>query len=108
MNPRNVSKQMTYSPTPAWELVKAHFDIDYTEMKKENPYVLSYLVKSYIVDSYSKHLKFFTDVSILENDEARAWFSCTGCLKLKNNNKEKRFYVGKGIIRFTAKIIALF
>ena len=26
-------------------------------MKKENPYVLSYLVKSYIADNYSNHLK---------------------------------------------------
>ena len=49
---------MTYSPTPAWELMKANFDIEYTEMKnEENPHILSYkntIVKSHLAGSYAR------------------------------------------------------
>ena len=41
MNSRKVAKKMIYSPTPDWEPMKADFDIDYIEMKKEeNPHIL--------------------------------------------------------------------
>ena len=40
-NPRKVAKQMSYSQSPAWKLMKADFEIDYTETKKEvNPHFL--------------------------------------------------------------------
>ena len=53
---------MICSPTPGWELMKADFDIEYTEMKKEeNPHTLSYMVKSHLADNYSNHLKIYTD-----------------------------------------------
>ena len=35
MNPRKVAKQMSYSQSPAWKLMKADFEIDYTDTKKE-------------------------------------------------------------------------
>ena len=56
-NPRKVAKQMSFSPLPAWELMKADYDINYTDTKKkkkkkrENPHILSYLVKSHIADN---------------------------------------------------------
>ena len=51
--------------------MKADFDIDYTEMmKEEKPHVLAYLVKSHIADNCSNHLKMFTDGSVLENEQA--------------------------------------
>ena len=35
---------MIYSPNPDWQPMKADFDIDYTEMKKEdNPHILIYI-----------------------------------------------------------------
>ena len=78
MNPRKVAKQMSYSQTPAWELMKAdHLDTDYTEMKKEeHPHILLYLAKSHIADNYSDHLKMFTDGSLLEND-SECWVCYT-------------------------------
>ena len=67
---------MTYSQTPAWELMKAdHLDTYYTEMKKkENPHILLYLAKSHIADNYSNHLKIHTDGSVLQNEAANAFF----------------------------------
>ena len=67
---------MTYSQTPAWELMKAdHLDTYYTEMKKkENPHILLYLAKSHIADNYSNHLKILKDGSVLGNQQAGAGF----------------------------------
>ena len=80
MNPRKVAKQMSFSPLPAWELMKADYDINYTDTKKkkkkkrENPHILSYLVKSHIADNYSNHLKILKDGSVLGNQQAGAGF----------------------------------
>ena len=53
---------MSYSLIPDWELMTADFNIDYTEMKKEeNPHILSYLVKYHIAENYPNHLKMFTN-----------------------------------------------
>ena len=55
MNPRKVSKQMSYSPTPAWEMMKTNFDINYTGIKKgENLHILLCLVKYDIADNISQ------------------------------------------------------
>ena len=35
VNSRKIAKQMSYSPIPAWELMKADFKINYTDMKKK-------------------------------------------------------------------------
>ena len=44
LNCRKVAKQMIYSPTPEWEPMKADFDKEHTEMKKEdNPHILIYI-----------------------------------------------------------------
>ena len=52
MNSRKAAKQMIYSPTPDWELMKADFDIQYTEIKKEeNTHSLLYIVKSHLADN---------------------------------------------------------
>ena len=65
---------MIYSPTPDYELMKADFDTEYTEMKKEeNRHILSYIVKSHLADN-SNHLKIYTDGSVVENEQAGAGF----------------------------------
>ena len=74
LNCRKVAKQMIYSPTPEWELMKADFDKEHTEMKKEdNPHILSYIVISHFPDTCSNRLKMYTDGSVLKN-EAGAGF----------------------------------
>ena len=66
---------MIYSPTPDYELMKADFDTEYTEMKKEeNRHILSYIVKSHLADNNSNHLKIYTDGSVVENEQAGAGF----------------------------------
>ena len=67
---------MSYSPIPAGELMKAHFDIDHTELKKEvrtpQNIILSFSVKSHIVYKHLNHLKYFTGGSVLENEQEGA------------------------------------
>ena len=57
--------------------MKAHFDIDHTEIKKEDirtPHqiILQSLVKSQVADDNLNHLKHFTGGSVLENEQAGA------------------------------------
>ena len=71
INPRTIAKHISYCPVPAWELMKADFDV---EMKKEETsHILSYSVKSHIDDSYSNHFKMSTDESVSENECASGW-----------------------------------
>ena len=86
--------------------MKADFDIDYTEMmKEEKPHVLAYLVKSHIADNCSNHLKMFTDGSVLENEQGGAGFLIP---EFKTGGKKRRsFYLGKGMSIFTAELFAL-
>ena len=46
-NSKKVARQMIYSPTLDWKPMKADFDTEYTEMKKEknSHYYLSYYSK---------------------------------------------------------------
>ena len=55
--------------------MKADFDIEYTDMnKEENPHLLWSIVKSHLTHNYSNHLKIYTDGSALENEQAGAEF----------------------------------
>ena len=93
MNPRKVAKQMTYSATPDWEVMKADFDIDYTVMKKqENPHILSYLIKHHIADIYSNHLNIHTDGSVLQNEAADAFFLFFVVVVIPEFKTETSFY----------------
>ena len=93
---------MIYAPAPDWELAKADFDTEYTEMKKEgNPHILSQIVKSHLADNYSNQLKTFTYGAVLENEQAGATFV------IPEFTSEKGFYLGKGRCILTAELVAL-
>ena len=110
INPRTIAKHISYCPVPAWELMKADFDV---EMKKEETsHILSYSVKSHIDDSYSNHFKMSTDGSVSENECASDWLVIpefkTGERERekKKKAKKKSFYIGQGISIFTAELAA--
>ena len=75
VNPRNVAPRSPVSPIPPWELHKPAFDIDHTQVKKnESPNILAASVKLHLDNKYQNHLKVFTDGSVLENKQAGAAF----------------------------------
>ena len=85
---------MSYSPTPDWELMKADFDINYTEMnKEENPHILSQLIQSHIANNYSNHLKIFTDGSVLENEQACPGFVIPEIKKTDKASTQEKLYL---------------
>ena len=100
---------MICSPTPDWELLKADFDIEYTDMnKEENPIFLSYIVKSHLTHNYSNHFKIYTDGSVLENEQAGAEFVIpeikTIYIYIKKKRRKKRFLISKGKIYIYCRI----
>ena len=50
---------------PPWEHKSANFDIDYTDIKKdEDPNLLNFEVRSHLEQHYHNHLKIFTSDSL--------------------------------------------
>ena len=55
--------------------MKADFDIEYTDMnKEENPHFLSYIVNHILHTTIQIIWKFYTDRSVLENEQAGTEF----------------------------------
>jgi ribonuclease HI len=95
-------KKPAYFPVPQWELSKASFDIDHTDVtKKDNPNLLSAEVRRHVSESYSDTLKIYTDGSVVENNTAGSAFIIPD-LKI-----EKSFHLGKHFSIFTAELIAI-
>jgi len=93
---------MIISPAPDWELAKADFDTEYTEMKKEgNPHIISQIAKSHLADNYSNQLKTFTYGAVLEDEQAG------GTFVTPEFTSEKGFHFGKGRCILTAQLVAL-
>ena len=56
-----VENQKSVFPCPSWEMTKAHFDIEYTDVKKnENPNIMVTNVRSHIEHEYANCLKVIT------------------------------------------------
>ena len=87
---------------PPWEHTLANFDIDYTDIKKdEDPNLLSIEVKSHLVSQYPYHLKVFTDGSVLESGKSGAAFI------IPDLKVHKSFHLGKDFAIFTSELFAI-
>jgi ribonuclease HI len=99
--PRISSSNVT-SPLPPWEHLRAKFDIDFTEEKKDqNINILVSDVKQHLVEKYPYHLKIFTDGSVLETHDCGSAFSIPD-LKIG-----KSYNLGKGFSIFTCELYAI-
>ena len=97
-----VEKEKSVLPCPSWEMKRAHFDIECTDIKKnENPNIMVADVRSHIEHKYTNCLKVYTDGSLLDNQEAGSAFVIPA-LKV-----EKSYYIGKNRSIFTAELIAI-
>jgi ribonuclease HI len=97
INPSNVT-----SPLPPWEHLRAKFDIDFTDEKKnQNINILVSDVKQHLAEQYPYHLKIFTDGSVLETNDCGSAFSIPD-LKI-----DKSYYLGKGFSIFSCELYAI-
>ena len=102
VNPENVAQAMSCSPIPSWELLNAGFDIDHTDIKKEeNTNMLATNAKMHLAESYPNHLKVYTDGSVLDDDSAGSGFI------IPSLNVKKSYHLGRGFSIFTAELISI-
>ena len=86
---------------PPWEHKSANFDINYTDIKKdEDQNILTIEVRSHL-EHYRNHLKIFTDGSVLESKKSGAAFI------IPNLKVKKIFHIGKHFSIFTAELYAI-
>ena len=99
---KKIAQRPFIFPTPSWELQRPMFDIEYTDIVKEdNSHLLTSTVKSHLDSKYSHHLKIYTDGSKLENRETGAAFL------IPDLKVEKYYYLGKDRSIFTAELVAI-
>lgn len=97
-----IAARPSFFPTPVWELQRAKFDIDHSQLKKDtNVYILANTIKSYIDECYHNHFKLYTDGSLLENKKAGAAYIIPGL------NIVQSFHLGENISIFTAELVAI-
>ena len=102
INPLSLAKTSFVNPVPPWERRRATFDIDHTNiLKNEQPHVLSYSVKMYLQNNYPNHLKVYTDGSSLDNQESGSAFV------IPSLNIEKSYSIGKNRSVFFAELVAI-
>ena len=96
-----VSVRPSFFPIPSWELQKADFDIDHTNIKKDdNINMLASYTKCHIEENYKNDLKIYTDGSCINSE--------SGCAFLIPELKiEKSFYIGLNKSIFTAELTAI-
>jgi len=92
----------TFSSIPKWEYLKAKFDIDYTETKKDDAHILSAEVKQHLDCHYNFHLKIFTDGSVLESTDTGSGFV------IPDLEVQRSYYLGRGFSIFTAELYSIF
>ena len=75
---------------PQWEHINAKFDTDYTDLKKsESTNILAIQVREHLNNKYQKHIKIFTDGSVLDSLDSGAGFV------IPDLKVQKSFYLGK-------------
>ena len=102
LNPRHVSKQITATPIPSWELNRAKFDIFHTNLQKNDD--INLLVEEtriHLHETYYNDMKIYTDGSVLENGDVGAGFV------IPYLNIKESFFLGKGYSIFTAELTAI-
>ena len=102
INPKDVAIKPSFSPVPKWELLKAFYDINYVDMKKdENTNILTSTVRTHIDDHYKESLQVFTDGSVLDTKNVGAAFVIP-VLKVT-----KSYFLGKTVSIFSAELVAI-
>ena len=97
-----IAKRPFYCSVPSWELKRANFDINHTNIKKdENIHMLSCMTKEHIELNYKDHLKIYTDGSVMENKNVGAAFI------IPHLNIERAFHLQKHCSIFTAELTAI-
>ena len=87
---------------PQWEHINAKSDTDYTDLKKnESTNILAIQVREHLNNKYQKHIKIFTDGSVLNSLDSGAGFVIPD-LKVQIS-----FYLGKGFSIFTSELYAI-
>ena len=98
---RDVSSKPLYSPLPTWEMLKANYDINYYEYKKDDNINLTVSsARIHMAEKYYNHLHIFSDGSVI-NNIAGAGFTIPS-LKV-----QKSIYIGKNVSIFTAELIGI-
>ena len=67
LNLKDLAPSAPFPPVPRWQLLKANFDIDYLDYKKDdNINITMSMAKLHMYDKYNNHLQFFSDGSLIE------------------------------------------
>jgi ribonuclease HI/L-rhamnose mutarotase len=90
------------SPIPPWELEKAKYDIYYCNENKTRSINITVVeAQLHLNEQYSRHLKIYTDGSVLETGEAGAAFV------IPEFNISESYYLGKGYSIFSAELVGI-
>ena len=102
INLDEIAEKPSTTPIPTWEMLKATFDIDYTDAKKSESVNISICrAREHVDEKYSTHLHIFTVGSVLENKCAGAAFYVPKYKIIKS------FFIGANISIFTAELVAI-
>ena len=96
-----IAKRNIVPPIPPWEQLKAEFDINYTDITKENNiHILTSYVRMHLDENYPLHLKFFTDGSIIDKKGGAGFF-------IPAINVKKSYSIRSRISILTAELLAI-
>ena len=102
LSPQNVTKLLTHTPSPSWELQRANFDIDYTNLPKNDfLHLVGCLAREKINNDYQSQLQIYSDGSVSEERNAGCGFT------IPFLGKSSSFFLGKGFSIYTAELIAI-
>ena len=102
INIKDIQNVPQSTQIPIWELPKPLFDLQHTDMTKdENPNILTSLVKTHCLNTYSSHLHIYTDGSLLENND------CGAAFIIPQYRIVKSYYIGSLLSIFTAELTAI-
>ena len=87
---------------PQWEHINAKFDIDYTNLKKrESTNILAIKVRQHLINNYQKHVKIFSDGSVLDSLDRGTGFV------IPDLKVQKSFYLETFFSIFTSELYAI-
>ena len=102
IDPTSLAKSSFANPVPPWERIKATFDINHTDvLKNEQYHILSYSVKMHVQKNYPNHLKVYTDGSLLDNQQSGSAFV------IPFLNVDKSYSIGRNRSIFFAELVAI-
>lgn len=97
----SIAQRNIVSSIPPWNLNRSCFDIEHTDItKNENINLLSSDIKIRLHEYYSEHLKVYTDGSLIDGHAGAAYV-------IPGLKAEKSYYIGKHKSIFTAELTAI-